>query len=276
LNLGLEGFMLMGAVSTYGGSILTGEKSVGILAALLVSGGLGFVFALLTVRLRANQVVCGLAMVILCTGLSSLVGYPLIGLPFPGELSPTLSVPGFSRIPWLGRVVFSQDLITYISLLLVPLLWFFLWQTRPGLHLRSVGENPAAADTLGINVLRTRFISIMLGCALAGLGGAALALNFSPSWTDNVTAGRGWIALAVVVFSGWKPLWAMIGALMFGSVQILGFRIQALGIDFPAYLTSMLPYFLPIVVMVMAALKRKGRNVDMPAALGRPYMRESS
>lgn len=273
LNLGLEGIMLIGAVSAFTFTIISGNNWVGILMAMVISAVIGLIFAVLTVSLHGNQIVCGLALVIFGTGVSSLIGKPYIGIPVPEAFTAT-PVPLLSKIPFLGPVLFNQDALTYIALILVFVVWYFLFHTKPGLHLRSVGESPGTADALGINVTLTRYIYVIIGSALVGLGGAHLSLALTSVWIENMVSGRGWIAVAIVVFSSWSPWKALIGAVLFGMVQALGFRLQVLGIDFPPDFINMLPYFLPIVVVCIEAARSHRNKAAGPEALGVPYLRE--
>ncbi|MEW6546150.1 MAG: ABC transporter permease [Bacillota bacterium] len=271
LNLGVEGMMLVGAVSGFLVTVRTGSPWLGLLASLVAGGLMALIHAVLSVGLRANQVVSGLALTLFGTGLSGYLGKPLIGVPAPLTFRP-VKVPGLGDMPFLGPVVFGHDYLVYISYLLVPLLWFFLYRTRPGLHMRSVGENPAAADAMGINVVWTRYIYTVAGGMLAGAGGAYLSLAYAPTWLENMTAGRGWIAVALVIFAGWNPLVALAGSYLFGGVDALGLRIQAVGTVVPSFFLSMLPYVFTILVLLVSA--RGKRRLAAPGALGLAYDRE--
>ncbi len=274
LNLGLEGIMLIGAVSGFVFTIITNNSWIGILMAIVLSAVAGLIFAVLTISLHGNQIVCGLAMVIFGTGVSTLIGNPYVGTPVPQSFD-AVAIPLLSKIPVLGPVIFNQDVLTYIALILVFVVWYFLFRTKPGLHLRSVGESPGTADALGINVTLTRYIYVIIGSALVGLGGAQLSLAFTKVWIENMAAGRGWVAVAIVVFAGWNPQKALLGAVLFGIVQALGFRLQVIGISFPPDFINMLPYFLPIVVLCIEAAKTHRKKAAGPEALGVPYIRES-
>ncbi len=280
LNLGLEGIMLMSAVSGFAAAYHSGLVGVGVLAAMLVGTLLALIHAVLTITLRADQVVSGLALTIFASGLASFLGQRLGpgGKPLVGLVGPRferLPIPGLSELPVVGRALFQQDLLVYCMYLLVPLAAFYLYRTRPGLHLRAVGENPRTADAKGINVARTRYLYTMLGGALVGLGGAHLSLSYTPGWTENLTGGRGWIAIALVIFATWDPVRALLGALVFGGINAIQFRMQAAGTTIPAAFLGMLPYAFTILVLVGITWWESARKrVGAPAALGLPYARE--
>jgi len=273
LNLGVEGMMLMGALGGFAVTFWTGNVWLGAAAALVVGGLLAAIHALLAVGLRANQVVSGLALTLFGAGLSAFLGQGLVGQPAPAAFRP-LPVPLLSEIPYLGRILFRQDALVYVSYALVPLLWLFVFRTRPGLRLRAVGERPEAADAMGVSVARLRVGYVIVGGALAGLGGAAISLGTNPGWTDNMTAGRGWIAVALVIFSGWDPLRAALGAYLFGGVEAGQFRLQSAGVGVSSFFLNMLPYLFTIAVLILATRETVRRRLGAPAALGRPYVRE--
>ncbi len=273
LNLGVEGMMLVGAVTGFVFAVRTNDPWVGILAAMLGGGALALVHAFLTVTLQANQVVSGLALTLFGTGLSGFIGKPYIGIPVENAFKP-VTLGFLSDIPVLGPVFFHHDPLVYITYILVPVLWFFIYYTRPGLHLRAVGENPAAADSLGVSVYRVRYLYVTMGGMLAGIGGAYLSLAYAPTWLENMTAGRGWIAVALVIFSIWNPLRAMLGSYIFGGIDALGFRAQAMGVMIPSFFLKMLPYIFTILVLIMVTRKAMANRVGTPGALGLPYDRE--
>ncbi|HUS17758.1 MAG TPA: ABC transporter permease [Chloroflexia bacterium] len=275
INLGVEGMMLMGALGGFVVTVWTGSPVAGALAAMLVGGALSLIHAVLTVTLRANQVVSGLALTLFGTGLSSFLGQRFVGQAPPAAFS-KVALPLLGDLPGLGPVLFRQDWLTYASYLLVPVLWFGIYRTRPGLYLRAVGESPATTDAMGINVAGLRYLYVMLGGMLAGLGGAAISLATNPGWTEGMTAGRGWIAIALVIFATWNPARATVGAYLFGGVEALQFRLQsegAGGVVSPFFL-NMLPYLFTILVLVLATQETVRRRVGAPAALGLPYYRE--
>ena len=280
LNLGLEGMMMMGAVSAFAVAYHSGSLTMGLVAAVLVGALLAAVHAVLSIGLRANQVVSGLTLTLFGTGLASFLGQRLGpgGTYLVGLVGPTLEripLPLLSRLPFLGPALFNHDLLTYALYVLVPASWWFLYKTRPGLHARAVGENPQAADAMGINVSATRYRYTILGGMLAGLGGAHLSLAYTRGWAENITGGRGWIAVALVIFAMWDPLRAVIGALLFGGINAIQLRMQAAGTTVPAALLNMLPYIATIAVLVLITWwETLRKRVGAPAALGLPYARE--
>ncbi|ATW26264.1 ABC transporter permease [Candidatus Formimonas warabiya] len=273
INLGVEGMMLVGAVSGFMMTVSTQNPWLGVLAALAAGGAMAFIHAFLTITLRANQVVSGLALTIFGSGTSSFLGKSFIGIPAPVSFKP-FSIPILSDIPLIGPVFFRQDALVYLSYILVIVVAVIFYKTRWGLHLHAVGENPAAADAVGINVFRTRYLYVILGGMLAGLGGAYLSLAYAPSWLENMTAGRGWIAVALVIFATWNPLKCLAGSYIFGGVDALGFRIQTKGIDISPFFLQMLPYVCTILVLILITRETKTRKVSAPGALGLPYDRE--
>jgi general nucleoside transport system permease protein len=280
LNLGVEGMMIMGAVTAFAAAVHSGNAWVGVSVALLVGGGMALIHAFLTISLRADQVVSGLALTLFGTGLSSFLGQRLGpgGTPLVGMIGPrfrSVSIPVLSDIPVIGPMLFNQDLLVYAMYLFVPLSWYFLYKTRPGLHLRAIGESPQTADALGVNVFKLRYFYTIIGGMLAGLGGAHLSLAYTPGWTEHLTGGRGWIAIALVIFATWDPLRAVAGAILFGGVNAIQFRLQATGTTIPSSLLNMLPYILTVVVLIAITWFESFRKrVGPPAALGLPYMRE--
>jgi ABC-type uncharacterized transport system permease subunit len=277
LNLGVEGMMLMGAMTAYGVAHLTGNPWLGLLAAALVGGGLALLHALVTVTLHADQVVSGLALTFVGTGLASVAGAPLVNVPQAPRL-PNLPIPGLAELPVVGPILFDHNIIVYIGFLLIPLTWFYIYRTRPGLALRAIGEYPAAADVQGINVFALRYFYVFVGGLFAGVGGAALTLAVSPRWIEGITSGQGWIAVGLVIFAQWDPIRAAIGSYLFGAIRRLPLDLQNLGIfaSNPAlgYFTNMLPYLFTIVVLIIGSREAMRRRMGAPAALGQPYQRE--
>lgn len=276
LNLGVEGMMLMGAVMGFMVGLYTKSPMLALLAAM-ISGGFGaLIYAYLTITLRANQVVSGLTLTIFGTGFSSLLGQKLIGQVAPTTIKSffaKVEVPLLSKIPFIGPVFFKQDVFVYIGYVVAVLLGVYLYKTRIGLNLRSVGENPGAADAASININVYKYIHVILGGALCGLGGAYLSLVYVPSWQENVTAGRGWIAVALVIFASWSPYKAIAGAYLFGGLDIIGYRLQGTKLQVSQYLVDMLPYVITVIVLVMVSMKKSNKGSG-PKGLGVPYFRE--
>ncbi|GFN22321.1 ABC transporter permease [Thermanaeromonas sp. C210] len=274
LNLGVEGMMLVGAVTGFMVAVHTANPWLGFVTAMLASGASAAIFAFLTVTLRSNQVVTGLALTLFGTGLSGFLGKPYVGVALPVSFK-AVPIPGLSEIPILGPVLFRHDPLVYITYVLIPLIWYYLYRTRPGLNVRAVGENPGAADALGVNVFALRYLHVILGGMLAGAGGAYLSLAYAPSWLENMTAGRGWIAVALVIFAVWDPLRALLGAYLFGGVDSLAYTLQAATtISIPSFFLKMLPYILTIIVLVIATRQTLVKHIGAPGALAIPYDRE--
>ncbi len=276
LNLGVEGMMLMGAVIGFSVGLWSGSPLMAIGGAILAGAFGAAIFAFLTVSLRANQVVTGLALTIFGTGFSSFVGKNYVGKVTPDAIKDffaAVNIPFLSDIPFIGPVFFKHDVFVYFGYLAIVITSIYLYKTRKGLNLRAVGENAAAADASGINVNLYKYVHIIIGGALCGLGGAYLSLVTIPVWQDGVTAGRGWIAVALVIFASWNPIKAMIGAFLFGGLDILGFRLQSQGIQVSQYLIDMLPYVATVVVLVLSTKNNKKEDRP-PQDLGIPYYRE--
>lgn len=269
LNLGVEGMMLVGAVCGFAVTVETGSATAGFLVAALAGAATASLFAVLTLFLLANQVATGLALTLFGVGLSALIGQGFVGIPLDGL--PKLYIPVLSDLPVVGQAVFGQDVMVYLAVAAVPLVHLFLYRTRAGLVLRAVGENHTAAHALGYKVLRIRFLAVLFGGAMAGLGGAFLSMDYTPMWAENMTSGRGWIALALVVFATWKPARAMLGAWLFGGVTILQLHIQGLGIDVPSQLLAMLPYLATVLVLVLISRDVARIRLNAPACLGKLF-----
>ena len=274
LNLGVEGMMLLGAISGF----LIGYKTGNPIFALFAAAGAGalggLIYAILTVSFRTNQVVTGLTLTIFGTGVSSLLGQKAVGQVVPDSVKSFFAetkIPVLGDIPFLGNILFNHDTFIYISYVLTIMVGIYLYKTRVGLNLRAVGENPGAADAVSINVSLYKYVNILLGGALAGLGGAYLSLVYVPVWADNITAGRGWIAVALVIFAAWNPYKALLGAYLFGGLDIVGFRIANPIVS--SYVLSMLPYVVTIVVLVIISSKKSKKN-SPPKSLSLPYFRE--
>ncbi len=271
-NLGVDGMMLVGAATGFMASITFHSQWLGVGVALLAGGLMALIHAYLTITLRANQVVSGLALALFGSGFSSYLGKGYVGMRLEQTFE-KLPVPFLSEIPIIGPIVFKQDALVYLSYVLVVFIAFYLYKTRAGLFLRALGENPAAVDAVGINVFGLRYFYVVIGGALAGLGGAYLSLAYAPSWLENMTAGRGWIAVALVIFALWDPWRALVGSYLFGGIDALGFHLQVLGIPVSVFLLNMMPYIFTIVVLIFVLIRRGGR-LAAPQSLGLPYDRE--
>jgi simple sugar transport system permease protein len=255
LNLGIEGMMLVAAVSAFATEDITGSATLGFAAGAVAGVLMSLLFALLTLTLLANQVASGLALTIFGTGFSALVGAKFVGI-------------ALTAIP---KLLFGIDAVAYASFALLAGVAWFLFRTHWGLVLRAVGDNQDAAHALGYPVVRVRFCATMFGGAMAGLAGAYMSLSYSPLWAENMTAGRGWIALALVVFSAWRPLWLVAGSYLFGLIMYLSLYVQGLGVHVPSQLVSALPYLGTIVVLVLISSDASRGRRNAPACLGRPF-----
>jgi general nucleoside transport system permease protein len=284
LNLGVEGMMLMGAVAGFSTAAATGNPWLGLMVAMVTGGLVALLHAVVTIHLRADQVVSGLALTFLGTGLARVLGEGLTNRPAP--TLPHLSIPVLSDIPFAGPILFrEQSILVYVGFLLVPAAWFWIERTRPGLHLRAVGESPAAADAQGIGVYRLRYAYVVVGGVLAGLAGASISLAISPGWFgDQTVNGRGWIAVGLVIFARWNPIRAAIGAYLFGAIFRFILDIQGvqsiLGIENPflpgrsaTFFLSMLPYLFVVIVVILGSRAATRQRIGAPAALGIPYVR---
>jgi simple sugar transport system permease protein len=270
LNLGVEGMMVMGAVVGFAVSLLTGSPWLGVLAAIVAGVLFSLIFAFMTLTLVTNQVATGLALTLAGLGLSGLVGEYFVGQA--GVKLSSLSVPYLVDLPVIGRALFGQDPIFYLSFILVAGVSWFLFKTRAGLTLRSVGDNHTSAHALGIPVVKVRYLAVMFGGACAGLAGAHLSLVYTPQWVENMTAGRGWIALALVVFASWRPWRIVGGAYLFGAMTIGQLHAQAFGLAIPSQVLSSLPYLATIIVLVLISGNRRLTMMNTPASLGRPFV----
>jgi len=270
LNLGVEGMMVMGAVVAFAVTQMSGSPYIGVFGGIAAGVLMSLLFGFLTLTLVANQVATGLALTILGLGLSGMVGEPFVGVQ--GIKLPALLPPWLGDIPYLGRVILGQDLVFYISIALVFGVSWFLFRTRAGLVLRSVGDNHASAHALGLNVIGIRYLAVMFGGACAGLAGAHLSLVYTPQWVENMTAGRGWIALALVVFASWRPWRLLIGGYLFGAVSIGQLHAQAFGIAVPAQFLSALPYVATVLVLIVISQNRRLTLINTPASLGKSFV----
>ena len=270
LNLGVEGMMIMGAYSAFTTTYISGNPWWGIMVAAVVGGAFSLVHAFTTVTLKANQVVSGLSLTMLGLGLSGMFGRGWEGKPLPATI-PKITISYFSKIPLLGPILFvEQNLIVYLTILLVPLLWYILYRTRIGITIRSVGESPATADSLGISVNRVRYLCVFIGGVLAGLAGGYLSVVYRPAWTEGMTAGMGWIVIALTIFAFWNPAYGMLGAYLFAALYHLAFRLQPW--VSPELLKAM-PYAFAILVLIFVSRGTLQKRMGAPAALGLPYIR---
>ncbi|MCK6437930.1 ABC transporter permease [Rivihabitans pingtungensis] len=271
INLGVEGMILIGAIAGFAAAAETGlGPAAGLPAGALAGMGAALVFAVFALSLAANQAACGLALTIFGIGLSAFIGQHYVSYSLPG-LKP-LSIPLLSDIPLIGPVLFHQDAVVYLSLAAFALVAWTLAKTRLGLLLKAVGESPEAAHAIGYPVLAIRYGAVLFGGAMAGLAGAYLSTVYTPLWVQNMSAGRGWIAVALVVFAAWKPGRLLLGAYLFGAVTILQFHAQGLGIALPVQLLAALPYLATIVVLVLISRDRRLLQLNLPASLGKPYL----
>ena len=290
LNLGLEGIMIMGAALSFIFTLAYGHLAA-ILISIIVGVLMSLILAVMSVHMRLNQVVTGLALTMLGLGLSGFIASPEIRRGILLTLNPSLPenllttqeapklpeapIPLLSEIPILGGSFFNQNVLVYVSYVAAPLMWFILFKTRFGLSLRSVGENPAAADALGVNVYLVRYLATMISGGFAGLAGAYLFLGFQPFWQEGLTAGKGFIALSLVILSTWNPLRAILGAYLFGGVETLQYRLQLFGLGAQSpYILAMLPYLVAIITLVLISYENIRKRIGVPASLGIPYSRE--
>jgi len=270
LNLGVEGMMIVGAVAGFAVGLETGSAFAGVIASVAAGMVMAALFGFLTLVLVTNQVATGLSLTLLGLGLAGMIGEAFVGTP--GVKLPKLAIPGLSDLPVIGAVIFAQDVLVYFSFVLCAAVSWFLFKTRAGLVLRAVGDNHVSAHALGFSVLRVRFLAVLFGGACAGLAGAYLSLAYTPQWVEGMTAGRGWIALALVVFASWLPGRLIVGAYLFGAVTILQFHAQAAGIAIPSQFLSSLPYLATIVVLVLISRDRIATRINTPACLGTAFV----
>lgn len=270
VNLGVEGMMIMGAIIGFAGAMGTGSVLIGLLLAILVAGLAAFFHAFVSVTIKANQYISGLALTTLGLGLAGLIGRGYEGRPLENPMQ-TVSIPLLKDIPVLGPAFFQeQHILTYGGIVMAVLLWFVLYKTRLGLNIRSVGESPQAADTAGLNVALIRYSAVIFGGAMAGVAGAFLSLAYRPSWSEGMTAGMGWIALAITIFALWDPVRAIFAALLFGLFFYLSFSLQSY---FAPQLLKLMPYVCTIIALSLTALGKGGRAFSAPDAIGEPYER---
>ncbi len=274
LNLGVEGLMLMGAVIGFNVALKTNNPYLALAGAALAGLAGAFIYTFLTVSLRTNQVVTGLTLTIFGTGFAGFLGKTLVGEVVPEQVSLFFAnrpIPLLSNIPFIGNVVFNHSIFVYFAYLIAIVTGVYLYNTRYGLNLRAIGENTAAADVAGLNITLYKYLHIGIGGILCALGGAYLSLVYVPAWQENVTAGRGWIAIALVIFCKWNPYYAVLAAVFFGGLDIIGFRIQNIFIS--RYIIDMLPYLFTTIVLIISSIK-KSKESNPPKSLGEAYFRE--
>ncbi|WFR96752.1 ABC transporter permease [Rhizobium tumorigenes] len=270
LNLGVEGMVVIGSVSAFAAAQLSGSAYIGLLAGIAGGALFSLLFSFLTLTLVANQVATGLALTIMGLGASGMIGESYVSVP--GIRLLPIEIPLLSQIPYIGTVLFKQDIVFYLSIALVIAVNWFLFRSRAGLKLRAIGDSHGSAHALGIPVIRTRYLAVMFGGACAGLAGAQLSLIYTPQWTENMSGGRGWIALALVVFSSWRPWRILAGGYLFGAVTILQLHAQAFGIGIPAQFLSMLPYAATVIVLIIISQNRRMTLINTPASLGKSFV----
>jgi ABC-type uncharacterized transport system permease subunit len=269
LNLGVEGMMLVGAIVGFAATLGTGSAILGIFAAALAGAAMALIFAVLTLSLLANQVATGLALTIFGIGLSALIGSGFVGQPL--QPLPKLHVSALSTLPVVGPILFGQDALVYFSFAALIGVSWFLRRSHAGLVLRAVGDSHDAAHAIGYGVIKVRYLATLFGGAMCGVAGAYFSLAYTPMWAENMTSGRGWIALALVVFAAWRPARLLLGAYLFGGITILQLHIQGFGIAIPSQFVSMLPYLATIVVLVAISSDRTRVRLNTPACLGRAF-----
>jgi len=273
LNLGVEGMMILGAFAAFVTTYSSANPWFGIVVGMLVGGGASLIHAFLSVTLRANQVVSGLALTMFGLGLTGVLGRHFEGKTLQDSLA-RVHIPYLNRIPLLGKILFEgQSVIVHLAIALSVILWFLLFHTRWGNSVRSVGENPAAADVMGVNVWKVRYICVFIGGVMAGLAGAYLSIVYRPSWAYGMTAGMGWLAVALTIFAFWNPLYGMIGGYLFGALYHLSFRLQPW---VAAELLNSLPYLFPIIALLLFSRLALHKKIGAPASLGKPYKRGES
>lgn len=268
LNLGIEGMMLVGAIAAFATATATGSATLSVLVGMLAGVFMALIFGFLTLSLLANQVATGLALTIFGIGLSALVGNGFVGVAYEGLPK---GIPGLSDLPVVGKLLFGHDVLVYLSIVVVIAVSYFLTRTRAGMILRAVGTNHHAAHSIGFSVIGIRYLAVMFGGAMAGVGGAYISLAYTPMWAEEMTAGRGWIALALVVFATWKPWRAFLGAYLFGGITIIQLNIQGFGVNIESQYLSMLPYLATIAVLVIISRDKALVKMNAPACLGKIF-----
>lgn len=275
-NLGVEGMMLMGAVMAYVTAMSTKNPILTVIVAAVAGAAGALIYGILTISLKSNQIVTGLTLTIFGTGFAKFVGQPFLGKAVPSEVTGFFtkkSIPVLGDIPFLGPIFFRQDVYVYLSYIIVIVAAIYMYKTRWGTNLKAVGENTAAADASGINITLYKYVHVLIGGALAGLGGAYLSIVRIPLWQEDVVNGRGWIAVALVIFVAWNPIKAFFGSILFGGLSIAGMRLQVLGVGISQYLFDMIPYLATIIIVILSTHKKRKEN-QPPADLSNNYFRE--
>ncbi len=272
LNLGVEGMMIVGALVGFIGVNITGNPWMGILLAALCGGAMSLIHAFLSITTRSDQVISGFALSIFGIGVTSYIGKKWIGMAAEAGFYP-IYIRGLSDLPIVGPILFSQNVLVYLAFFIVAVSSWILFKTRIGLIIRAVGENPEAADILGVNVYLTRYLCVFFGGIMAGIAGAYLSLAYTRQWVELMTAGRGWIAIALVIFGMWNPVWSFAGSLFFGVIDSFQLRLQAVGIGIPYNLLMMMPYVLTILALSSISTTALAKKIGAPTALLTPYVR---
>ena len=273
INLGTEGIMLVGAVMAAIMFIQTQNLFLTLVVTVVASGILGLVHAFLCITLRTNQIVSGLAITLFGTGFSAYIGKSVAGMPIPVNI-PTLDLPLVTSIPYIGQIFSGLNIFVWGSIILSILLYVYMYKTSWGLHLKAVGDNPSTSDAMGISVVRIRYFHVIAGSMLMGMAGFYLVMIYSPAWIEGMTSGRGWIAIALIIFARWNPIYALFGAYFFGGLDSLGFRMQLFDLGIPTYFLKMIPYIATIVVLMFIGWKNRNKPSIEPQSLGTPYFRE--
>lgn len=270
-NLGIEGLMSVGAVVAFGVTYVTSNPWLGFLAAIIITAILSSIHAFFSITLKGKQTLSGLALTMVGLGLSGVLGRNYIGIPLSARFS-SLNIPYLYKLPYIGRILFSKDPLFYICLILTFVAYFILFKTKLGINLRSVGESPKAADSLGINVSLYRYLAVIIGGSFSGMAGAYLSTAYIPQWIEGMTGGRGWIVIALTIFSYWDPIKALFGAYLFGGIYVLQYLLQPLGIS-PSLLL-MLPYISTLLVLILTAERNMIKHIGAPQNLGEPFIKE--
>lgn len=270
-NLGIEGLMSMGAVTAFGVTYLTSNPWLGFFSAIFFTAILSSIHTFVCITLKGKQTLSGLALTMVGIGLSGVIGRSFIGIPLPARFS-SINIIFLSKIPFIGKILFSRDPLFYLSIILTILVWFIIFKTKLGINLRSIGESPKAADSVGLNVNSYRYFSVIIGGSFAGMAGAYLSTAYIPQWIEGMTGGRGWIVIALTIFAYWNPMKALIGAYLFGGIYVLQYLLQPLGIS-PSLLL-MLPYVSTLLVLILIAEKNLLKHIGAPESLGEPFVKE--